>query len=608
MATPIPRSETKRYILIKEETTAGSDAVPTSTNGVYLESLTVKPLNVKDIERNPIRPFAGSGSRVVASYDATIEMEVALAPGGNAAGVPVAGTVPQWDELLRGCGVAKIVSASQISGTAQGGTVNSIVLAAGASETDDAYFGLSIAATISSGAAQAPSSAAKNSFKLAASDKQHGGTLQTGSTTTALKFAASASEDDGDYVGMTVAVAGESAVISDYVGSTKTATLATPLTTAPGAIAYVVQRVSDYYAGMLATVEHFSGTLRDSAQYPSTTAYVHINPANVGGANILGLLVRVTTGANLPETVRISSYNTTSGRAGLASKLAVEPTSSSTFKILEALDIISSDGATQEVTLAASLRFVTTAGTAYEISEYRLITNYNGTTKRATVSHAFLRNPGAGTSYLIGAYVKYYPISSGHISNTIYYYDDGALHTFTFAKGTATLAFDNGELPKMKFNYLGLAQRYEDAPLPVYDKSGWVEPLPVNYENTKGVIVANYAGAVMDKLSVDLGVDVVHVNAPGADITHIKGHKSKGAMTIWKPLPSEFDVYAEVKEGRLSTLAFTHGPIGNQIAFASKDVQIGNPSETTKEGISMVGVDLTFAPTSEGSDWALILQ
>ena len=112
----------------------------------------------------------------------------------------------------------------------------------------------------------------------------------------------------------------------------------------------------------------------------------------------------------------------------------------------------------------------------------------------------------------------------------------------------------------------------------------------------------------MDKITLDLGVELVHIDQPGAELIHIKDHKAKGNISIWKPLPSEWDYQTSIKNADLATLAFTHGPVGNQIALVSKNVQIKNPSESAKDGISMVGLDLTFVPTAEGNDWALILQ
>jgi len=598
----------KEYILIKEETTAGVDSVPTSTNGIYLESLSVKPMNVKTVDRNTIRPFMGSAKKVAASMDGTFDAEIALSIGGNASGVPKPGATPAWDTLLRGCGIAKTTSATAIIGTAQGGTLNTIKLASGASATDDTYAGLAIATEIASGTAQAPGSTAKNLFKLASTDKEHGGTLQADSTTTELNFATTAEDEDDYYVGMTVVIGAESSVISAYNGTTKVATAVTPFGTAPGTVTYSVQRDDDYYKNMLATITHFAGTIVSAGVYTSTTNVIYLPKSVVGVNNVQGCNLKITTGAAPAETRRIVNYDVNTRRARLQTAVDTTPTNASTFVVSEQRDIIASDGSTKIATLKSSLKFVTTSSTAYTISDRRLVIEYNGTTKIATVTKPFAKRPTATTTYTFGPYCKYSPVSSSHISNSGYFYPDGVLHSFLYARGTGTLDFSAADIPKAKFTYTGLLDKYEDAEPPAFDVSAWVEPLPVNYANTRDLYIAGFTDAVMDKFSLDIGNEVVHLDCPGADIVRIKNRMSKGSISIWEPLPSEFNFYQEIQECNVRRFAFSHGPIGNQIVVFSKNVQLSNPAPSEKDGIIMLGMDLTFVPTADGSDWALILQ
>ncbi len=44
-----PRLTAKQFLLVKEETTPGVDALPTAANGIYAETMTVKKLNAKTI-------------------------------------------------------------------------------------------------------------------------------------------------------------------------------------------------------------------------------------------------------------------------------------------------------------------------------------------------------------------------------------------------------------------------------------------------------------------------------------------------------------------------------------------------------------------------------
>lgn len=604
-----PRFTSKRFLIVKPETTPGLDSLPTAANGVYAETLTVKPLNTKTIDRNPIRPFMGGNVKIVSSFDAQIDIEIALAIGGDANGVPTPGVVPAYDALTRGCGMARTTSANAVTGTTQGGTKNLLKLAAGASSTDDIYAGLSVRIGVASGTAQAPGSADKSLVKLAATDAEHTGTLQAGSTTSVLNFAASASAEDGFYVGMTVVVAAESSVISAYNGATKAATLTTPLSGAPGLVAYTVQHVDDYYVGMSARVDHFAGTIVSAGYSVSGVNDIYLPLSVVGANNLQGCDIEITTGAAAPEIRRISVYDVNTRRATLQSPIGTAPTNASTFVVSEQREVIAYNGTTRVLTLKSPLKFVTTAATLYAITVDRLITEYNGTTKVAAITPPLTRTPTAATTYRMNPFVKYNPVTEGHISNTFYYYEDGALHSFTYAKGNGSFEFGSQALPMAKLSYTGLVERYEDAAFPSFDLSAWVDPLPVNYENTQNLCLHGWAGLAADKISVDLGNEVVHTDMPGAKRVSIKDRKAKGSLSMEAPKPSEFDVYNAVRNMITGPLLFTHGPMGNQLALFMKNVQLLNPSTSDKDGVVMQTVELNIPPYGTGNnEVVLILQ
>ncbi len=603
-----PRLTNKRFLIAKAETTPGIDSSPTSVNGLYVETLTVKKLDVKTIDRNTIKPFMGSSAKVVATSEGQLDFEIALATGGNAAGVPTPGTTPAYDAVLRGCGMVKTVSATAISATAQGGTLNSIKLDAAASATDDIYCGMTVLAEFQSGVLQAPGVTDQAQIKLPATDNIATGSTVGTSTTTAINLAVTASADDDFYTGMSLIIAGQTRTISAYVGSTKVATVSSAFPSAPAAAtAYTILYNDDYYVGMAATVVHFSGTIVSSGSFISTVNYIYL-PASLASANILGCDLKITTGA-VTEIRRISAYDTVSRKATLASKLATIPTSASTFKVTEIKPIIASNGTTRLVTVKTPYKFLTLVGGAFTLSAYRLVIDYNGTSKIATVTPAFKKAPTTTTVFSFNPFVKYTPSSANHISNTFYYYEDGALHSFIYARGNVSFEFNNNAIPVMKFSYKGLVDRYEDGAFPSFDLSAWVEPLPINYDNTQNLIVNGFADTVMDKISFDLGNELVHLDAPGADMIYIKNRAVKGNVSIWSPLASQVDFYSAIINAQTNQVSFTHGPIGNQISIFCKSVQLLNPSDSEKDGIQMLGMDFNILPTGTGSnDINIILQ
>ncbi len=94
-------------MLIKAETTYGTDAVPTgAANAILAQNIKLTPMKGEDVARGLERPFMGADATLPAGLNAMISFEVELARSG-AVDAP-----PPWGALLRGCGVAQVVNAA----------------------------------------------------------------------------------------------------------------------------------------------------------------------------------------------------------------------------------------------------------------------------------------------------------------------------------------------------------------------------------------------------------------------------------------------------------------------------------------------------------------
>lgn len=94
----MPRYIRNTAILAKQETTAGTDAVPTgAADAVLVSNVTVTPLESTNVDRALIRPYFGGSEQLVAAYFSKVSFDVELAGSGTAA------TAPAWGDLLLGC-------------------------------------------------------------------------------------------------------------------------------------------------------------------------------------------------------------------------------------------------------------------------------------------------------------------------------------------------------------------------------------------------------------------------------------------------------------------------------------------------------------------------
>ena len=131
----------KRLILAKTEATYGTDSSPAGTDAILVKELEITPIEADVVSRDLIRPYLGNSDQLLANTRVSITFQVELAGSGTPA------TAPRFSSLLKACGMAETTTAAAITGTAQAGAAGSITLAAAASATDDIYNGMIITIT-----------------------------------------------------------------------------------------------------------------------------------------------------------------------------------------------------------------------------------------------------------------------------------------------------------------------------------------------------------------------------------------------------------------------------------------------------------------------------
>lgn len=137
----MPLLSRKRLLLTKIESTYATDSSPAGTDAVLVRNLEITPIEADTVSRDLIRPYLGHSQQILSQARVSITFEVELAGSGTS------GTASRVDSLLRACGMAATTTSSDVTGTAQAGSAGSITLAAGASATNDYYSGMVITLT-----------------------------------------------------------------------------------------------------------------------------------------------------------------------------------------------------------------------------------------------------------------------------------------------------------------------------------------------------------------------------------------------------------------------------------------------------------------------------
>lgn len=119
----------------------GVDATPTGADALLLTDLKVTPMNAEQVKRGVLRSYLGNDESIPAGIHSMVEFECEFQGSG------IAGTAPKWGRMVRACGMSETLTAADVAGTAQAGTVRSITLAAGASAVDGFYNGMQLSVT-----------------------------------------------------------------------------------------------------------------------------------------------------------------------------------------------------------------------------------------------------------------------------------------------------------------------------------------------------------------------------------------------------------------------------------------------------------------------------
>jgi hypothetical protein len=528
-------SELKKVIKVAAESTPGvMPDISTSKAVLALDTLKVVEMKPTMVDINTIKGYFGNNEQIVAFYDATVDFEIPLAVGGvtgsdETGGIPTPGTAPVYAPLIKACNFTQSTISADITGTAQGGDLNTITLAAGASPTDNIYTGMFVYVEMATGTAQA--TVAKNQITLAAS----------------------------------------------------------------------TAKADDYFNDYFVKINHYVDKAAENTGLSKES--IKIVPADVGDNNILNLTIAVKTGANAAETRRVKAYDTTTGKVTFSKSLSVMPTSATTYTISESKKIIDYVGATDVATLESKLKIAVSATATYEIAEKRIAGGYNGTTKDLEVFPRLTKEPGNDTVYIIGANVRYEPnsdIDTDQESCSMWFEHDGQYYEFRYCKGTVSFSFDSGSFPKAKFTFTGLLGQWATDTIGAFDLLTWVKPVAVNYAHTKNINVHGYTGAVVETLSIDSAVTVVHRNKPGSDKVLITDRKMTGSLQIEKPVIDDFDYISAVRDADKGVVAFSHGVLDNQMIVYMPKVQLGEPDTGNSDGVSTVTFKTMILPAGSG--------
>ncbi|ODU07997.1 MAG: hypothetical protein ABS84_14905 [Rubrivivax sp. SCN 71-131] len=209
------------------------------------------------------------------------------------------------------------------------------------------------------------------------------------------------------------------------------------------------------------------------------------------------------------------------------------------------------------------------------------------------------------------ARVEYTPVSTGLKTLTIYAYDDGVLHKYLAAMGTAKLGAQVSDRPKLQFEFTALDGGETAAANPAATLTAWKTPVAMTKANVVDITLgATYAtGAITGGtvypsrgLDIDIGNSVQYTPMLSGESVDITDRQMAGSVLLDLSAAQEVTFMGTVKANALQSVALTIGTAtGYKAILFAPQVQLINPSKQDVNGRRLIGFDMRLVP-SAGND------
>ena len=254
-------------------------------------------------------------------------------------------------------------------------------------------------------------------------------------------------------------------------------------------------------------------------------------------------------------------------------------------------------------------------GTASKSISFSVEMVGSGTAGVAPAWGPLLRACGFAETLTAVTRVDYLPISASFEWVDLYCYYDGAHHKLLGCRGTATLDFSSGAIPKIKFSFKGVDGGNAAAAPTGVDYSTWMTPQVVTDTNTADMLLgcthsstgapALAAGTSYpySKFSLDLGIDAPFIPLIGQESVEIMDRKITGDLELDLTAAQDVTFMTTVKANTLQSLGLVHGTVATKKTLIfCPNVQIHSPGYGDLSGKLMNNYKLVVPPTGTGNN------
>lgn len=197
-----------------------------------------------------------------------------------------------------------------------------------------------------------------------------------------------------------------------------------------------------------------------------------------------------------------------------------------------------------------------------------------------------------------GVDVRYAPVTGGEESLTLECYRDGILHKALGCRGDWSFKLDAGGRLLQHFSYTGIYQPVADAAMPVNAAVPARTELPVDSVHTPTFALFGVSLA-LKSLEIKRANQVQVQNLVNDFRVDILGRKPEGSAVVREVPVATFNAWQQAEAGTTGALSLVHGTAaGSIVEIQCPNVQIGKPSISDENGISMLNLPLRIANTN----------
>lgn len=220
-----------------------------------------------------------------------------------------------------------------------------------------------------------------------------------------------------------------------------------------------------------------------------------------------------------------------------------------------------------------------------------------------------LKACGNSETIVASTSVTYAPVSSGHDSVTLYYFDDDTRQKITGARGSFSINAEVGQIPTISFTMVGIYNEPTDVSNATPTYQNQASPVLFKNGNTTSQQLFSYAGAVQS-FGFDLNAQTIYRElVGGTKSVEITDRRPSGTIVLESVKMATKNYFAAIAGTATGNNTFQHGQTaGNIFTFSAPQTDLGALSYSDSDGIQMLNLDYTATPTTAGNnEYSLVL-